>query len=154
MAGNQPGAASEGPTGEGWVIQLKGYHYHNANPGEEEGGQYVVSTLMKNLQSGTVDLPVPQGNGKPPLLKSVPISALGISCPVLIRDPRITDEERDDPNLENDPAVANRKVKLRRYEFTVQFCWQETPPSKRLANEEAARTGMPAATAQPAGTVQ
>jgi type IV pilus assembly protein PilM len=148
LAGGQPGAASAGPTGEGWVIQLKGYHYHNSR-GEEEGAQYLVATLLKNLQSATVDLPVPQGNGKPPLMKSVPISELGISCPVIVRDPPIVSETRDDPTLANDANVKDKSVHLRKYEFTVQFCWQETPPSARQAKEEAARGAVP-----PAATVQ
>jgi type IV pilus assembly protein PilM len=145
VAGGPPGAATEGPTGEGWVIQLKGYHYHNSQiPGDEEGAQYLVATLLKNLQSATVDLPVAQANGKT-VLKSVPISELGISCPVIVRDPRIVNETRDDPTVVNDPMVEakDRRVNLRKYEFTVQFCWQETPPSKRLANEEAARAALP-----------
>ncbi|HEY1785974.1 MAG TPA: type IV pilus assembly protein PilM, partial [Pirellulales bacterium] len=123
-AGGPPGAATEGPTGEGWVIQLKGYHYHNSlEPGEEEGAQYLVATLLKDLQSGTVELPVVQTGGKT-VMKRVPISELGVSCPVIIRDPKIVDDVREDPTLENDQRVQDRRVHLRKYEFTVQFCWQ------------------------------
>jgi type IV pilus assembly protein PilM len=148
VPGGEPGAATEGPTGEGWIIQLKGYHYHNSlESGEEEGAQYLVTTLLKELQSGRVDLPVAQGPGKPPLMKSVPITELGISYPVITQEKKIEAETREDPALENDPNVdvKDRSVHLRRYDFVVQFCWQETPPSKRLANEEAARAAMPGA---------
>ena len=88
--------------------------------------------------------------GKRHALKPVPIANLGIAWPVIIKGSQMTDVslQKPDAEFENDPTKRNENVK--KYEFTVQFCWQETPPSKRRANEEAARA---AATGQqpPAG---
>ena len=81
------------PSGEGWVIQLTGYHYHNSdmnNPDEfeEEGlaeaGQFVRQTLIKNLREGTVMLPSSK-NGE---LKEYTMEQLGIRVPVMISNYR------------------------------------------------------------------
>ena len=148
QAGIAPAGGAEGPTGEGWVIQLKGYHYHNFNsgePGEEEGAEYVVTTLIKNLESGSVELPMPQGGGKPPILKVVPIADLGISCPVIVHETQLKEVTRIDPTLENDRNARDREVKLRRFDFTVQFCWQETStqqaPGERTRGQGGRRRG-------------
>ena len=54
-------AAGAGPTGPGWVIQLKGYHFHNTNPGlhftNDEGKEFIENTFFKHLEEGIVQLP-------------------------------------------------------------------------------------------------
>ncbi|MEM9185187.1 MAG: type IV pilus assembly protein PilM, partial [Planctomycetota bacterium] len=60
------GGAVTGPSGEGWVIQMVGYHFHNSSPDkdagysidfDDEGARFVRKTLIKNLLEGTVTLP-------------------------------------------------------------------------------------------------
>jgi type IV pilus assembly protein PilM len=75
-----------GPSGPGWIVQLTGYHYHNSdieNPGEfnleDEAGQFVRRTLIKNLREGTVTLPDSKGQPKEYAMKD-----LGIVYPVMI----------------------------------------------------------------------
>ncbi len=132
----QPAAAT--PTGPGWVIQLKGYHYHNSNH-LKQSWEYLRSTLIHNLEKGSVDLPVDSGDGKPPLLTVVPIKDLGISCPVIATRAKLEDEVVETPDAEFEPDAAKREVHLKKYPFIVQYCWQETPPSKRREKEVAAR---------------
>ncbi len=50
-------AADTGPVGEGWVIQLIGYHFHNTSL-NNQGAQYVRDAFMKKLEYGYVELPV------------------------------------------------------------------------------------------------
>ncbi|QDT68165.1 Competence protein A [Planctomycetes bacterium MalM25] len=94
------GAEDPGPTGPGWVIQLRGYHFHNARGGSE-GRQFVRETLIENLINGSV--PLPDGapdpddpEGKPSMLE-VTFKELGISHPVVITKNRV-EKVTYDPN--------------------------------------------------------
>jgi len=79
-----------GPTGEGWIIQIAGYHFHNSdikNPGEfdlsNEAGQFVRHTLIQQLREGTVSLPDSQGR-----IVEVSMKDLGLSYPVMVSSVR------------------------------------------------------------------
>jgi type IV pilus assembly protein PilM len=69
-----------GPTGEGWIVTLNGYHFHNKTVGDE-GGSYVRRTLMDNLLNGTVDLPDGKGG-----FTTFTMREIGIAYPVLLKD--------------------------------------------------------------------
>lgn len=144
-AGGEAGAPTEGPTGEGWVIQLKGYHYHNGSSQKAEGAQYVRTTLVRDLMKGIVQLPVSQGTDKKHVMKGVPIADLGISYPVIISNNPNRKDHRPDPTVDADDRSREKILELDRFDFTVQFCWQETPPSKRQAKEDAAKAAAAAA---------
>lgn len=154
-------AASEGagPSGPGWIIQLKGYHYHNVFPGKpdlvpsnDEEKQFIENSFFKQLEEGTVELPDGPGGE----LVAVPISKLGITYPVVTTRNRIItrpffpessgDEAGGGMNRfvapERGPAglgvaagdaavVEPKKWNLRRYDFTIQFLWKKTPRSER-----------------------
>jgi type IV pilus assembly protein PilM len=81
----QPGDATgtSGPQGPGWVIELRGFHYHNndAFPPAQRGAAYVQSTLIANLQKLKVELPAGDRDG----MEMVAIKDMGISDPVLIK---------------------------------------------------------------------
>ena len=49
-------APAEALTGPGFVIQLTGYHYHNADM-TNQTQKFVIDTLVKALEQGTVKLP-------------------------------------------------------------------------------------------------
>lgn len=123
QAADPAAAAGAGPTGPGWVFEIKAHHYHNikGDP-QEQGPQWIRNTLLPNLRNDEMKL--------------------GIGYPVLI-DPRSVDwefelEAADAENNQqsgaagNAPADASRggkaKVKAPRFDFVVQFCWQETQP--------------------------
>ncbi|MGI9457591.1 MAG: pilus assembly protein PilM [Aeoliella sp.] len=157
----------EGPTGEGWIIQITGYHFHNSdinNPGEfnqdNEAGQFVRRTLIKQLREGTVTLPNSQGQPVELSMKD-----LGISYPVIVSsfrpvpvtyDPTASSPEEAtkawrDYQSAMEPGgreglsgrVARPRAgkelevkkpehwKLRRYNFEVQFIWQPKPRGER-----------------------
>lgn len=55
-------SSDPGPTGEGYIVQIVGFHYHNKAtpvPGYLQGAQYVRETLVRQLQTGFVELPRP-----------------------------------------------------------------------------------------------
>jgi type IV pilus assembly protein PilM len=164
MAGADGATAPAGPTGPGWVIQLKGYHFHNTNAGlrftNDEGKEFVENTFIKNLEEGSVELP-DGPNGEP---VEVPYSKLGLAAPVVITENPIIDVDylpdavgaEAGRNMSALPETTGRpgdtveqgpKVwKLRRYDFTIQFYWTPTPRSTRLA-PPAATSGEPGDTA-------
>ena len=88
------GAAGGGLAGEGWIVELRGYHLHNSldepkvDLRGDEGWEFVQNTLIKNLEDGTVKLP-DGPNGEP---IEVPIKELGIKYPVILTFERIKKE--------------------------------------------------------------
>lgn len=92
-------AADPGPSGPGWVIQLRGYHFHNARGGPI-GQQFVRETLIDNLINGSVQLPDgdpdPANQGRPMMI-DVTFEEIGISHPVVITKNRVMDVVYD-PN--------------------------------------------------------
>jgi type IV pilus assembly protein PilM len=141
-AGEGAAPTTEGPTGEGWVIQIKGFHFHNKRL-DYGGAKFVRDTFMKNLEEKKIMLPDGEG-GKP---KLVSIKELGLGYPVIVRSWRIRPVEIRDPNEElaaaaqlgpgGRPGAAAppqqfNSIKLMQFDFILQMCWQETPLSKRL----------------------
>ena len=133
----------EGPKGVGWVYELRGYHFFNGQPGNQ-GSQYVRNTLIRNLLEGIVELP----DGPDGAVLPVKMDELGIRFPVLVHELPIVTVSM--PNLDYDEQLVldarmeaqetgealpddlpPKIIQVPRCEFTVQFCWQETPVSKR-----------------------
>jgi len=135
----------------GWVFQMTGYHYHNGVDRSNEMAQFVNNTLIKNLEENYVELP----DGENDELIQVPLSDVGISHPWLVADSKLSVEELDlelgvlsetssrrsrpprssrsrDGSTEDEEEREQPKIiKLKRYNFVVQFCWRLTPESER-----------------------
>jgi type IV pilus assembly protein PilM len=175
-SGESGGADDAGPSGQGYVIQLQGYHYHNADSAmeKEKGPSFVRNTLLKNLMEGTVRLP----DGPNGEVVDVPIKDLGIGYPILVffrrtSDPQPLYDPSEGPSYgqggEGDdgpmprprsgvtataPAGEEQKPEepkvqmVRRTPFIVQFCWTQTPPTGRqLIAQQRAEAANEAATA-------
>jgi type IV pilus assembly protein PilM len=129
-------AEAQPPAGDGWVIELTGYHYHN-NDTRQMGSAFVRNTLIENLKNGKVQLP-----GKDGQLTEVAVKDLGISHPVIISEisaPRSVTIEN--PNAEpttgpDGTQVPAKPLQLRRFDFVLQFAWKPTPLSERLKVQE------------------
>ena len=79
--------AATGPTGPGWVIELRGHHFHNEPRHKPlEGAQFLRSTLVKNLMGNDVKVTVSAG---PLAGQQVSVSELGIGFPVIVESSRI-----------------------------------------------------------------
>jgi type IV pilus assembly protein PilM len=159
-AGVQGQAAGEiqGPTGAGWVIEIRGHHFHNGDARIEGGtaGTYVRNTLVRQLREGQVLLPVEPGAD--PILFDM--EELGIGYVVLtseskldrnyrIRNPAYVgtvqqsgfagEQEKEPPKAEkNAEDDIPASFEAPRCDFVVQFCWQETTMSERLKKREQA----------------
>jgi type IV pilus assembly protein PilM len=161
MMGMDPMAAAVpgGPSGEGYVIELWGHHFHNTLPGDtdgdrsNEGEQFIINTFFKNLETGTIQLP----DGPDGALVDVKISDLGISHPVVVTKeaiitvqywPEATEADasggyptRSMPPMEGmySPGTAGdategeitKPLKLRKYNFVIHICWKPTPRGER-----------------------
>ncbi len=143
--------------GEGWVMQLTGYHYHNLDS-SNDGARFVNNTLIKNFEQGILKLP----DGPNGELVEVPFSDLGISHPWLVSETKLRDESihpevgvldgnsrergggvqsyrrpssRGEEGVEGEDKVE--MIELRRYDFVVQFCWRpKTRSERRILAEE------------------
>jgi hypothetical protein len=156
-----------GLTGPGWVIEIRGYHLHNALREQNitvpyEGENFIINTFFKELETGTVELP----DGPNGELVKVKISDLGIKFPVVVTSEQIKPvtylpeaTDMSDPNgmaatptydrggsYDRGEAGAGTAApgekepelwKLRQYDFIIQFCWQPQPRGKRLEKDNA-----------------
>jgi type IV pilus assembly protein PilM len=157
------------PTGPGWVVELRGYHFHNTPGKLDTGDKYVRDTLIKNLKAGTITLPAVDG-GKP---TSIDLKKLGVSHPVLLPplgknefsiDRNFKLEKPQDPDKAPPVAVGNNAAGgafaaggaapvakgepeteiASRFDFLVQLYWADEPPKETA---DAATTDT--ATAEP-----
>jgi type IV pilus assembly protein PilM len=153
--GGAEAAAGTAPTGPGWVIQLKGYHFHNSSHGvrftNDEGKEFIENTFIKQLEEGSIQLPDGPGGE----LIEVPIAKLGVQCPVVTTENPIIDVNYFPEAIGGEAGMMKQSVgadgqplppklwKLRRYDFTVQFYWKPTPRTARQNPPAAAEGGEP-----------
>ena len=172
-------AASSGPTGAGWIIQLRGNHFHNdqrdpANSSEN----YVKKTLIKNLKSGKI--PLPEGDRVEGGPEEIDLKKLGFAFPVVLPAAGeyyrvdwdyIVDKEDEAGDVAADaapvakPAVGKQAnaAKMRpapKCDFIVELVWLDEPPKEepppggeeggQAASEAAPAAVAPAEPAEPA----
>ena len=142
--------------GAGWVIELSGHHFHNLRY-PMAGSEYVRRTLVKNLMTGSVKLPV--GGGK---YDTFTMEELGVSHALIAEDGKITLMDVPNPDWappkpegwDMDPAAMGQMpgfgdvgkqeeaeekkpeqpqfLKPRTHKFKVHFLWRPTRLSERL----------------------
>jgi type IV pilus assembly protein PilM len=130
--GSVPAVPENPPTGEGWVIQLVGHHYHNEGLSMTTAG-FVRETFIKNLRDKKITLLDKDGKAS-----ELPIKELGISAPVIT-----SPIGRWLPYPIPDPNDEKKTLTLKRWDFTIQFAWQPTPLGKRLEKRQQKETGQP-----------
>ena len=153
-AGTEPASNLEvtGPEGDGWVIEIRGYHYFNKDL-RSSRAQHVRNTLIRNLAQQKVRLP--RGNGD---LETFTMAELGVGYALLLSDGTSSKEKIPNPNytppkpVEEGAAPAAKKPAVEKdddkkkpgpppqvaffeenkYSFTVQFCWQQKLLTQRI----------------------
>ncbi len=117
-----------------WRVRIRGYHYHNATPGEE-GPLYVEKTLVQSLRQQCPNNQHQHGPNK----ICCPVG-IGICCPIQVNIGKIN-REYEVPNPDYDPMNPDSDVpptlKVPRYDFEVEFLW--VPGG--LQNTEAGSSG-------------
>jgi hypothetical protein len=133
-------AAPAGPTGEGFVIEMEGHHFHNDD--RNQGAVFVRNTFIANLQNKVIQLPVYDDQGRPGMA-AFTMKELGVDFPVIISDGLLETLQIDETGqiISQDSGYggtvaplpgAKPPITVKQYNFRVQFCWKPTPASKRL----------------------
>jgi len=150
------------PAGPGWVVQIVGHHYHNEEQGNE-GEQFVHSTLVRGLLGRGAEVVVSAGEHAG---ESMSVADLGIGFPVIVVSSPIKTVDMAEPGAATGtpgsrpgfegaaPGAADAAtVRLKRYDFILQFVWQPTTPGSVLPKPAAAvaADGVAAASPAPAG---
>jgi type IV pilus assembly protein PilM len=148
-AEGEPGAVPGGPTGPGWVVQITGHHFHNEERGNE-GEQFVRGTLVRGLLGEGDGITVAAGSRAG---EQVSVADLGIGFPVLVMSTPIRPFEMVEggstpafggrPGMEGGSPTAAPVVKLKRYDFVLQFTWQPATPGSKLPKPVAAPAATP-----------
>ncbi|MDA7950492.1 MAG: type IV pilus assembly protein PilM [Pirellulaceae bacterium] len=87
-------------TGDGWVIELTGHHFHNEDV-TNRSLDYLRKTLLTNLSEGSTELPDLEGN-----LQSYTMKELGISHVTLVDD---TGRVVPDHTIEEGAQISARR---------------------------------------------
>lgn len=151
--------AETGPSGPGWVIELRCYHYYNDpnNRGEIES-DHVRKYMTTSFKNNTVKLPggKKDANGND-IMETFTLKEMGISYPLLLDDNRAKTSQI--PNPDYDPSAMAEAVAasggldpenppegfepamldVAKLEFVYQIVWQETSLEERLLKKEEAR---------------
>ena len=153
-----------GPTGEGWIIEFKGYHYFNdPNKKGKEGANHIRNLLTTNFLEKPVVLPDENGNpiafspqqfglSYPLLLKeakpypvAIPNPAYDVTAILEAQTALDTDEYPEGKTKKDLEAVIEEPptITILRMDFDYQVVWQPNLLSERLeakkqADEEAA----------------
>ncbi|HMP79366.1 MAG TPA: type IV pilus assembly protein PilM [Pirellulaceae bacterium] len=145
-------------TGPGWIVEIRGRHYHNSRQAmvekREAGRAFVLATFIDHLRNGELVLPGEdnevEGGGV------YKYEDFGILYPTIVRAddtpkdyiieysrPRTVDAEGTTTTSESSEQQGSFKVK--KFEFVVQLVWVPRTPAERykareerLAKEKAA----------------
>lgn len=134
-----------GPTGPGWVFELRAYHFFNhRNDNRKQGMNYLYDTFLKNMFDKQFTLTAEEAKQWGLRKQNDPDNSplkftaadLGIKYPVL-KGVRAIDwsnqievedlEQRVPPGQ----PPARKKIVVPRYDVIIQFVWQEKLPSQR-----------------------
>jgi type IV pilus assembly protein PilM len=152
-----PTTPGDGPTGPGFIVQIYGRHYHNANGIKDEGKPYVLHTLMTALASKRMhDL----GVSFPVLINPEPIGPEEIVIP----GPKRAGGDAPVPGIgmggfgigNGQPGVGvpsdsgDKSVQVKRFRFRVQFVWQPKSAIEEAEPTIAGSTSTAPATTAPA----
>ncbi len=159
-------ALATGPTGPGWVFQMKGYHYYNSVSPDRmgtEGSNHIRKYLTTNFLRKQITLPDEDGNP----IRYTP-AEMGLAYPLLLdeRKPTLTVIPNPDYDVEANMALLTEgamperldaakpasgatnadgakslekpTLEVRRLDFVYQIVWQEKVLSERIAAKKAA----------------
>ena len=158
-----PATAAAGPASNnllvgsgnaGWIVMIKGHHYHNSEKDQNSGAEYVRGTILKALKDkDDIQLTDVDDKGRPVLVSTKDI---GIEMPVMLgSSTRWNTVTVADPNAvggaqpaqgggppgfgqdaapaANPGAAAERKSQqtVGEYPFVVEFIWKPTTLTER-----------------------
>ncbi len=143
--GDQPEESEpESPSGEGWVVQLVGHHFHNEDyHAPFEGRTYLRTTLIESLlgergqivtvtagpMAGEKVLPKEIGVGFPAIIESSPIENYWLSTAADgVIDDGMGMGSRQSPTRGTSGEFLEEGLELKKYDFIIQFVWKPKTP--------------------------
>ena len=143
--GDQPEESEpESPSGEGWVVQLVGHHFHNEDyHAPFEGRTYLRTTLIESLlgergqivtvtagpMAGEKVLPKEIGVGFPAIIESSPIENYWLSTAADgVMDDDMGMGSRRSPTRGASGEFLEEGLELKKYDFIIQFVWKPKTP--------------------------
>jgi type IV pilus assembly protein PilM len=148
-----------GPAGAGWVIELRGHHYHNKRGDEPNNAElFVRKTLIKNLKTGKVSIPAQDRQEGGP--EEIDLKKLGLAFPVVLPatgkvyqasmswDYKIPAPDAEDDAGGRREGAKSNDIPAPRFDFIVQLCWLDEPPKEEEA-PPAGEEGQPASAEGP-----
>ena len=139
------------PAKPGWVVQLKGFHFYDDGSVNNKEN-YLYNTILKQLDSGTIELPVSPGGE----MMEFTMQEMGVYLPIMSDDGREAQVSVPDPNYVptkdavatgttsrngwNPTGGANREgfMPVPAFQFTIQFIWIENTVTDRIEARNAA----------------
>jgi len=161
-AADGPPMAPPGPSGEGWVVRVEGFHYHNDtnDPRLTQGAEYVREEFLNKLNDPNYEVTLTGVDISQD--RKVTLGDLGIGHAhiILPGEPQEIEVESaiaqtsDEDDRSSGAGVVERSmVKVERFDFTIHFAWQPNLPTdreqiaaERLAAEQAAAEAAAAET--------
>ncbi len=107
--------ASQPPRGEGYIVEIQGFHLHKSQ-NHGDGKQFVQRTFLHNLQERKVTVPDAAGSA----MEVFP-SELGITHPLVLK---MLEERKVESPFKQNGGKGNGARELTQYRFVVQFAWQ------------------------------
>ena len=150
-------ATDPGPSGPGWVFELRCYHDYNSpkNIGYE-GNNHVRNVMTSAYLNNSVEVPVgTDANGKV-ITETFSFEEMGLSYPLLLNVASTKKITVDNPDFdliaaqeamiagetpqegEDVDPVTLPVLPVDRMDFTYQIVWQEKPLSERIETRKAA----------------
>lgn len=119
----------------GWIVMIKGHHYHNSEKDQNSGAEYVRGTILKALKDkDDIQLADVDDKGRPVLVST---KDLGIEMPVMLgNSTRWNTVSVADPNaVAGAPAAGGTgrtsPQTVGEYPFVVEFIWKPTTLAER-----------------------
>jgi type IV pilus assembly protein PilM len=134
-------ATGVGPSGEGFVIEIYGHHYHNdTESGNDIRGNFVRNTLIKNILSKQIELPYIDERGQAVVGKFT-MKELGVDFPVVVYEGTLEQEEIGEGGVRVSDGggygrAAGKTTVLQKARFVVQLAWKPTPATERINNRK------------------
>jgi type IV pilus assembly protein PilM len=167
-------SADPGPKGPGWIIEIRGHHFYNSPQRRASNGVvHLRDTLIKNLEEGSVNLPIEFGDGpgNPTKFDDFTMKELGIGYVILVEseeidrfftiknqdyiDPQAADSgDRDKKKPAADDPNNVPEWRIPKYSFTIQFVWKEKLLRDRLKERKDKEIAAQQAAEQAANAAQ
>jgi len=158
--------ADPGPSGPGWVIELRCYHFYNSpkNMGFE-GSNHVRKYMISSFRENSIELPIGTDAAGNDIMDTFTFAEMGLGYPLMVNDNKPNQTSISNPKYDAEAQLAAIEeaggslpamlpgsedgdstfeppfLEVPRLDFAFQVVWQENIISERLEARAAAEAG-------------